>query len=146
MGRSTAQAQTDFDAVFAKTTVTSATVTQAFNDLSKAITDSGVTTADLTTVAADRAAIQKDLTGLPSGSVPPIGPGQPIGPAQSVGWTVLGGGPIWSDVIVAGSGGVGINPIVVGSFGAGTLPNALDFTFGGPGAAPWRGPWLRPAW
>jgi hypothetical protein len=66
-GTSTAQAQTDFTAVFANTSVSSATVTQAFTDLSKAIADSGVTSTDLSTVAADQAAIQKDLANLQNG-------------------------------------------------------------------------------
>ena len=66
-GTSTTQAQTDFAAVFASTSVSQATITQAFTDLSKAITDSGVNSTDLTTVATDQAAIQTDLSSLPWG-------------------------------------------------------------------------------
>jgi hypothetical protein len=82
-GTSTSQAQTDFAAVFANTSVTQATITQAFTDLSKAITDSGVTTTDLTTVAADEAAIQKNPPLLPmAGQFPDGGPivVGPVGP------------------------------------------------------------------
>jgi hypothetical protein len=63
----TTQAQTDFQAVFASTGVPAATVTQAFNDLSKAITDSGIKSGDLATVAKDQAAIQSDLANLHKG-------------------------------------------------------------------------------
>ena len=58
-GTSTAQAQSDFDAAFAGGTASSDAVKQSFADLSKTIIDSGVTTTDLTAVAADWAAIGK---------------------------------------------------------------------------------------
>jgi hypothetical protein len=67
-GTSTTQAQTDFAAVYAKTSVAQATIAQAFTDLSKTITDSGVTSTDLSTVAADQAAIKSDLSSRPGGS------------------------------------------------------------------------------
>ena len=71
-GASTSQAQSDFAALFSSNSnVSSTTITNTFNDLVKAITDSGVTTTDLSTVAADEAAIQSDLTGLPHGWVSP---------------------------------------------------------------------------
>ncbi len=59
-----AQAQTDFTALFSKSSVSSAAITTAFNDLVKAIQDSKVVPMDLTTVAADEAAIQTDLKNL----------------------------------------------------------------------------------
>jgi hypothetical protein len=58
---STTQAQNDFTALFSGSSVASTTITSAFNHLVKAIQDSGVTAADLTTVAADQAAVQTDL-------------------------------------------------------------------------------------
>ncbi len=64
-GTSTSQAQTDFTALFGTSSnVSSTTITNTFNDLVKAIHDSAVTTADLSTVAADQAAIQTDLKNL----------------------------------------------------------------------------------
>ncbi len=63
-GSSTAQAQTDFTALFSGSSVTTTTINTAFSDLTKAIQDSKVVTADLTTVAADQAAIQADLKNL----------------------------------------------------------------------------------
>ena len=78
-GTSTAQAQSDFDAAFG-TASSSDSVTQSFADLSKTIIDSGVTTTDLTTVAADQAAIGTAYSSylMPNGppfpilDVPPI--------------------------------------------------------------------------
>jgi hypothetical protein len=67
-GSSTDQAKTDFNALFNGSNVAQATITKSFNDMVKAIQDSGVTTTDLTTVAADQAAIQKDLANLPKGT------------------------------------------------------------------------------
>jgi cell division protein FtsB len=64
-GTSTSQAQTDFAALFSKSRVSSTTITTTFNDLVQAIQDSAVTTTDLSTVAADEAAIQGDLGKLP---------------------------------------------------------------------------------
>lgn len=63
-GASTTQAQTDFNALFTGSKVTTAVMTSAFNDLVKAIQDSKVTPADLTTVASDEAAIKTDLGNL----------------------------------------------------------------------------------
>ncbi len=64
-GTSTSQAQTDFTALFGTSSnVSSTTITNTFNDLVKAIQDSAVTTTDLSTVAADQAAIQTDLKNL----------------------------------------------------------------------------------
>ena len=70
-GASTSQAQSDFTALFSSNSnVSSTTITNTFNDLVKTITDSGVTTTDLSTVAADEAAIQTDLSNLPHGWIP----------------------------------------------------------------------------
>ena len=63
-GTSTSQAQTDFTALFSGSGVSSTTITNTFNDLTKAIQHSAVTTTDLSTVAADQAAIQTDLKNL----------------------------------------------------------------------------------
>jgi hypothetical protein len=58
---STTQAQNDFTALFSGSSVAPATITSAFDHLVKAIQDSGITTTDLTNVAADQAAVQADL-------------------------------------------------------------------------------------
>ncbi len=63
-GSSTAQAQSDFAALFSGSNVATATINTAFADLTKAIQDSAVLPGDLTTVAADQAAIQTDLKNL----------------------------------------------------------------------------------
>jgi hypothetical protein len=60
-GLSTAQAQTDFTALFNGSKVSTSTINTTFSDLAKAIQDSKVLPGDLTTVAADQAAIQADL-------------------------------------------------------------------------------------
>ena len=65
-GMSTSGAQTDFGALFSGSSVTQATIASTFTDLVKAIGDSGVTTTDLSTVAADEAAIETDLSKLPT--------------------------------------------------------------------------------
>jgi len=61
---STSQAQSDFTALFSGSSVSSTVITSTFNDLSKAIGDSKVNTTDLSSVAADEAAIQTDLKNL----------------------------------------------------------------------------------
>jgi hypothetical protein len=71
-GTSTTQAQADFTNLFTGSTVSSTVITNTFNDLVKAITDSNVTTTDLSTVAKDEAAIQADLSNLPK-SWQPVG-------------------------------------------------------------------------
>jgi hypothetical protein len=63
-GTSTAQAQADFTALFSGSSVSTTTINTAFGDLTKAIHDSAVLPGDLTTVAADQAAIQADLKNL----------------------------------------------------------------------------------
>jgi hypothetical protein len=70
-GTSTSQAQTDFSGLFGtSSSVSTTTITSTFNDLVKAITDSAVTTTDLSTVAADEAAIESDLPKIPSPMIP----------------------------------------------------------------------------
>jgi hypothetical protein len=91
-GTSTAQAQTDFAAVFTGMKVSSDTVTRSFAALSKAITDSDVTTADLTTVAADQAAIAKDVEGVSNGGTDPNGDGSGSGGNGGGGTLTTGGG------------------------------------------------------
>jgi hypothetical protein len=70
-GTSTAQAQTDFNNLFSGSSVSTTVITNTFNDLVKTITDSGVTTTDLSTVASDEAAIQADLSNLPGHGASP---------------------------------------------------------------------------
>jgi predicted outer membrane protein len=64
-GTSTTQAQADFTALFNNSNVSTSTITTTFNDLVQTIQDSTVTTTDLSTVAADEAAIQADISRLP---------------------------------------------------------------------------------
>jgi hypothetical protein len=64
-GASTSQAQTDFTALFNGSSVATTTITTTFNDLVQTIHDSAVSTTDLSTIAADEAAIQPDLSKLP---------------------------------------------------------------------------------
>ncbi len=63
-----ARAQTDFNAAFSGTNYSAspppAAVTNAFHDVSTAITHSNVTTGDLSTVATDQTNIQTDLTNI----------------------------------------------------------------------------------
>jgi len=66
-GTSTSQAQSDWNALFSGSSVSTTVITNTFNDLVTAIGSSKVTTTDLTTVANDEAAIQTDLKNLASG-------------------------------------------------------------------------------
>jgi hypothetical protein len=61
-GTSTTQAQSDWRALFGGSSVSSAVINSTFSDLVTAITDSQVTTTDLTTVANDEAAIQSEIS------------------------------------------------------------------------------------
>src|SRR5262249_49541032 len=67
-GASTSQAQTDFTALFSGSHVPATMIDKAFSDLTKAIQDSKVVPDDLTTVAADQAAIQADLKNMNPGN------------------------------------------------------------------------------
>jgi cell division protein FtsB len=67
-GSSTSQAQTDFNNLFSGSSVSQTVIDKAFSDLVQAITDSKVTTTDLSPVAADQAAIQNDLSSLQDSS------------------------------------------------------------------------------
>ena len=66
-GAATTQAQTDFTALFSGSNVAQSTIDKTFNDLVQTIQDSKITSADLSAVAADQAAIQSDLNNLPGG-------------------------------------------------------------------------------
>jgi hypothetical protein len=66
-GAATTQAQTDFNALFSGSNVAQATIDKTFNDLVQTIQDSKITSADLSAVAADQAAVQSDLNNLPGG-------------------------------------------------------------------------------
>ena len=66
-GGSTTQAKTDFTALFNGSNVAQTSIDKTFTDLVQAIQDSKITTADLSAVAADQAAIQSDLNNLPGG-------------------------------------------------------------------------------
>jgi hypothetical protein len=103
-GSSTTQAQTDFTALFSNSSVSTATFNSAFNDLVKAIQDSTITTGDLTTVAADQAAIQADLKNL--------FPGKGSGSGSGTGTTGTGTG--------TGTTGTGTGTTGTGTTGTGT--------------------------
>ena len=59
-GTDTSTAKTEFNALFTGTTVSQATIDKAFADVSQVVTDSKITTADLSTIAADKAAFKAD--------------------------------------------------------------------------------------
>ena len=67
-GAATTQAQTDFNALLSGSNVAQATIDKTFNDLVQTIQDSKITSADLSAVAADQAAVQSDLNNLPNGA------------------------------------------------------------------------------
>ena len=103
-GTSTTQAQTDFIALFSSSSVSTTTINTAFNDLVKAVLDSKVVPGDLTTVAADQAAIQTDLKNL----VPGKGGGSGTGTTGTgTGTTGTGTGTTGSGTGTTGSGSTG---------------------------------------
>jgi hypothetical protein len=63
-GTAPAQAPSYFTGLFGGSSVSSTVITTTYNDLVKAIGNSGVTAGDLSTVATDEAAIQTDLQNL----------------------------------------------------------------------------------
>ncbi len=69
-GTSTAQAQSDFSALFNGSSVSSSVISTTFSDLVRTISDSHVATSDLSTVSGDESAIQTDLHNLPWGYFP----------------------------------------------------------------------------
>lgn len=71
-GASKTNAQQDFTSLFSGSSVSTTVISTTFNDLVRAISDSKVMPADLTTVAADKTAIQVDLQNLhkSTGSMP----------------------------------------------------------------------------
>jgi hypothetical protein len=100
-GTSTAQAQSDFTALFSGSSVSTTVINTTFSDLVKTIGDSTVTTTDLSTVASDEAAIQTDLSNLPR-RFQPLNDGLldlEAGPSVSVG---LGSAPISLPAIIVG--------------------------------------------
>ncbi len=141
-GTSTTQAQTDFQAVFANTSVPAATVTQAFNDLTTAIKASGITSTDLATVAKDQAAIQTDLANLHKGGdgdsddsggtdTSSSGSGSSSGSSPTGnGCGSSNGGSSSGDGASSGSGSTGTTSIGVGSTttGSGTPPSPTALT------------------
>jgi hypothetical protein len=131
-GTSTGQAQTDFTGLFSGSSVSSMTITSTFGDLVKAIGDSAVTTTDLSTVAADEAAIQSDLPTLPSpvfpagqawldevGSTPAaISVASPVtNPTPAIASPILPIGPV---------GPVLPQPIIISPFGGFSLLGSLS--------------------
>ena len=67
-GTDTTQAKTDFNALFAGSNVAQTSIDKTSNDLVQTIQDSKITSADLSAVAADQAAVQSDLNNLPNGA------------------------------------------------------------------------------
>jgi hypothetical protein len=88
-----------FTALFSNSSVSTATINSAFNDLVKAIQDSTITTGDLTTVAADQAAIQADLKNL--------FPGKGSGSGSGTGTTGTGTGTGTTGTGTTGTGSKG---------------------------------------
>jgi hypothetical protein len=66
-----ASAQSEFTGLFPSDTTTQAAATNVYTDLVQIVKDSGVTGADLSTVATDQAAIQTDLNNLHNGTATP---------------------------------------------------------------------------
>lgn len=77
LANNTTTAKADFAALFG-TTLTSAVIDKIFADMVRIVKDSKITLAQLNTIAADNAAIQKDLTAL--GVKPPPPPAPPAAP------------------------------------------------------------------
>jgi hypothetical protein len=101
-GASTTQAQSDFDASLSPG-MPSSVVDKAFDDIVQAIEDSQVTTADLSAVANDQAAVQSDLAGteveyILIASVPP-----PVAVSASTPSTVATSGDATPSVAVSAS-------------------------------------------
>jgi chaperonin cofactor prefoldin len=128
-GTSTSQAQTDWGALFSGSSVTQATITSTFTDLTRTIKDSAVTTSDLSTVAADEAAIQTDLSKLPFAWVPVTDPwldqvGATPG-ALSLAPAVVSPAAVASSTAAA-LAPIPLPPIIVSPFGGGSLSGALS--------------------
>jgi hypothetical protein len=123
-GASTMQAQKDFNALFTGSKVTTAVMTSTFNDLVKAIQDSKVTTADLTTVASDEAAIKTDLGNLHTGT------GKSGG---TTGSGSSGSGSTGSGSTGTGSTGTGTTGTGTGTTGTGTTGTGTGTTGTGTG-------------
>jgi hypothetical protein len=125
-GTSTSQAQTDFTALFSKSSVSAMTITTTFNDLVQTIHDSAVTTTDLSTVAADEAAIQSDLGKVPIPFLPGPEPwldqvGATPDPVTLANIVVSPPSPVLSPPII-----VVPPPIIISPFGNTSLMGALS--------------------
>ncbi len=96
--------------------MSSTLITSTFNDLVKAITDSKVTTADLTTVASDEAAIQNALSSL-------HGNKGGTGKSGSTGTGTHGSGSSGSGTTSTGTTGTGTGTTGTGKSGTGTSGN-----------------------
>ncbi|MFI5455011.1 MAG: hypothetical protein ACHRXM_06125 [Isosphaerales bacterium] len=132
-GSSTSQAQSDFSSLFSGSTVSASVIDPTFSGLVTAIQDSKVTPTDLSTVAADEAAIQTDLPKLGGPIIPDVdgllnpGPDQPI--TVSVPAITVSVPPVAVSVppnvtaapIIAGP------PIFIGPFGATGLLGSLSY-------------------
>jgi hypothetical protein len=112
---SASTAQAEFTALFTGSSVSSTLVTSTFNDLMKAITDSKVTTADLTTVASDEATIQ---SALESSHHNKGGTGKSGGTGSGTGTT--GSGSSGSGTTGTGTTGTGTGTTGTGTTGSGT--------------------------
>ena len=131
-GASTSQAQTDFTGLFSASGVSSTTITSTFNDIVTAIGDSAVTTTDLSTVAADEAAIQSDLPIIPSPLMPANQPPWLDGVGSTPATISLAQhGAVMSPTAAVASPILPIlpivpQPIIVSPFGGGSLLGSLS--------------------
>jgi len=83
-GSSTSQAQSDFIALFSGSSLSGSASDTIFLGVATAITDSKVTPTDLSTVAADEAAIQTDLSHVPGRYLPIVESPLNLEPAQPI--------------------------------------------------------------
>ncbi len=130
-GSPTTQAQTDFTALFSKSSVSTTTINTAFSDLVKAVQDSKVLPTELTTVAADQAAIQADLKNLFSGKGGGSGSGTGT-TGSGTGTTGSGTGTTGSGTGTTGSG-TGTTGSGTGTTGSGTTGSGTGTTGSGTG-------------
>jgi len=132
-GSSTSQAQMDFTALFTGSSVSTSMISTTFSDLVKTIGDSHVTTTDLTTVAADEAAIRSDLSKLPHAWIPGGLPwldqqgDVPADLAVSLPPATTGPTAIATPV-VSSPPAVVLPPIIISPFGSTSLLGSLSHT------------------
>jgi len=129
-GTATTQAQSDFNALFSKSSVSQAVVDKTFTDLVQTIQDSKITAADATLIVADQTAVQADFAALPKGGMlNPVGPGGMVG-----GFGGQGGGFGGPGGMVGGFAGRGGRGGMVGGFGGGmVVSQSNQGGAGGPG-------------